>query len=70
MLGIPLSLHESDTIPGLANRVSARFATKIFLGFPEAIKFFDSKKTEVVGQILDPVFTQFLMKSDLPKLPV
>ncbi len=70
LLRIPLSLHESDTIPGLANRVSAKFATKIFLGFPEAVQFFDSTKTEVVGQILDPFFSQYLARTDLPKLPI
>ncbi|MFZ4461428.1 MAG: UDP-N-acetylglucosamine--N-acetylmuramyl-(pentapeptide) pyrophosphoryl-undecaprenol N-acetylglucosamine transferase [Patescibacteria group bacterium] len=70
LLGIPLSLHESDTIPGLANRVSARFATKIFLGFAEARKFFDIPKTQVVGQILDPVFEEYLETAGLPLLPV
>ena len=26
-------LHESDTKPGMANKICARFATKIFTGF-------------------------------------
>lgn len=69
-LHIPLSLHESDTVPGLANRISAKFARKIFLGFAEARKFFDIPKTQVVGQILDPVFEEYLETAGLPPLPV
>lgn len=56
MLRIPLAIHESDTIPGKTNVFSARFAKKIFLGFESAKKYFPEEKTEVIGQILDPVF--------------
>jgi UDP-N-acetylglucosamine--N-acetylmuramyl-(pentapeptide) pyrophosphoryl-undecaprenol N-acetylglucosamine transferase len=55
-LWIPLYIHESDTIPGKSNRILGKFATKIFLGFEWAKKYFNSSKCEVVGQILDPVF--------------
>jgi UDP-N-acetylglucosamine--N-acetylmuramyl-(pentapeptide) pyrophosphoryl-undecaprenol N-acetylglucosamine transferase len=55
-LGIPLYIHESDTIPGRSNRTLWRFAKKIFLGFEDAKKYFNTEKCEVVGQILDPVF--------------
>lgn len=56
-LNIPLYIHESDTIPGRSNRILGRFATKIFLGFESAKKYFDEEKCEVVGQILHPVFS-------------
>jgi UDP-N-acetylglucosamine--N-acetylmuramyl-(pentapeptide) pyrophosphoryl-undecaprenol N-acetylglucosamine transferase len=55
-LWIPLYIHESDTIPGRSNRILGKFATKIFLGFEWAKKYFNSSKCEVIGQILDPVF--------------
>jgi UDP-N-acetylglucosamine--N-acetylmuramyl-(pentapeptide) pyrophosphoryl-undecaprenol N-acetylglucosamine transferase len=55
-LSIPLYIHESDTIPGRSNKILAKFSKKIFLGFASAKKYFDTKKCEVVGQILDPVF--------------
>lgn len=35
---IPVLLHESDTIAGLANRLAARFATTIAVGFEETKK--------------------------------
>jgi UDP-N-acetylglucosamine--N-acetylmuramyl-(pentapeptide) pyrophosphoryl-undecaprenol N-acetylglucosamine transferase len=42
-------LHESDTKPGIANRICSKFATKIFTGFSWV---FPGKEI-VVGQILD-----------------
>ena len=47
----PVYLHESDSIPGLANRLVSRFARTIFLTFSEAEKFFPKGKTKVIGQI-------------------
>ena len=48
-LGIPIFIHESDITPGLANKISQRFATKIFTSFEETKKFFPEKKTMVIG---------------------
>lgn len=48
-LGIPIFIHESDMTPGLANKISQRFATKIFTSFEETKKFFPESKTKVVG---------------------
>ena len=35
-LGVKTFLHESNAIPGRANRLMARFVDEAFLGFPEA----------------------------------
>lgn len=43
----PLYLHESDSVPGLANRIVSKFATGIFTAFPEADNFF--KKNKILG---------------------
>ncbi|MEK5391708.1 undecaprenyldiphospho-muramoylpentapeptide beta-N-acetylglucosaminyltransferase [Margalitia sp. FSL K6-0131] len=48
-LKIPVFIHESDITPGLANKISQRFATKIFSSFEETKKFFPENKTTVVG---------------------
>ena len=56
-LGIPLYIHESDTIPGRSNRILGKIATKIFLGFDSAKKYFKPEKCETIGQILHPVFS-------------
>lgn len=40
----PVYLHESDSIPGLANKIVGHFATGIFGAFFEADTFFNIKK--------------------------
>ncbi|HEY6898139.1 MAG TPA: undecaprenyldiphospho-muramoylpentapeptide beta-N-acetylglucosaminyltransferase [Rhodocyclaceae bacterium] len=37
LAGIPLVLHEQNSVAGLANRVLARFARRILSGFPEVL---------------------------------
>jgi UDP-N-acetylglucosamine--N-acetylmuramyl-(pentapeptide) pyrophosphoryl-undecaprenol N-acetylglucosamine transferase len=48
-LKIPCFIHESDMTPGLANKISQRFATKIFTSFEEAVHYFPSQKTKAIG---------------------
>lgn len=48
-LGIPIYIHESDMTPGLANKISQRFATRIFTSFEETKKFFPGSKTRAIG---------------------
>jgi len=48
LLMIPVFLHESDIVPGLANRISARFAKKIFVSFEKTL-YFPEKKMIVTG---------------------
>lgn len=38
--GLPVYLHEQNAVPGRANRMMSRFASKIFLTFEEAAPFF------------------------------
>jgi UDP-N-acetylglucosamine--N-acetylmuramyl-(pentapeptide) pyrophosphoryl-undecaprenol N-acetylglucosamine transferase len=48
LLGISVFLHESDSVPGLSNKIVARFAKKIFISFPKT-DYFDESKTILVG---------------------
>lgn len=41
-LGIPLFVQEQNAVPGLANRILARSARKVFVGFEETAKHFTS----------------------------
>ncbi|MEK7174760.1 MAG: UDP-N-acetylglucosamine--N-acetylmuramyl-(pentapeptide) pyrophosphoryl-undecaprenol N-acetylglucosamine transferase [Patescibacteria group bacterium] len=50
-------LHESDAIPGLANRFLSKFTPNIALAFEETKKFFPHKKTYTVG---NPVRLKYL----------
>lgn len=38
LLGIPLVIHEQNSVPGLANRVLAGVADRVLTGFPEVMK--------------------------------
>src|ERR1041384_336822 len=52
LLGIPIVVHEQTIIPGLANRIAERVASRILLSFKETVSFFDSTKTTFVGNPL------------------
>ena len=69
MLRIPVYLHESDAIPGLANRIVGKFSKKIFLGFEEASTYFPAGRSEVVGQIIsrEVILAPYTGESIFPK---
>lgn len=47
--GIPAYLHESNAIPGKANRLASRFCQEVFLGFQECAPHFGARRTRVTG---------------------
>lgn len=53
ILRLPIIIHDSDSIPGLTNRISGLFAKKIFLAFKEAENYFPQNKVQTVGQPID-----------------
>src|SRR5213592_1123128 len=60
MRGIATFIHESNAIPGKANRLTARMVQAVMLGFKECAPFFPKTHTEVTGT---PVRTE-LVRSD------
>ncbi len=42
-------IHDSNAIPGKANKLTARFADVVLLGFAECASFFPKKETRVTG---------------------
>lgn len=48
-LRIPRYLHESNVLPGAANKLASRLATKVFVAFDASMKHFKGKKCDVVG---------------------
>lgn len=46
---IPLYIHESDSVPGLANRILGRLANKIFTSFQISFAHFDQTKVVLTG---------------------
>jgi len=49
-------LHESNTVPGRANRFLARFVDETFVGFPEAAARLRTKKVSITGTPVRPQF--------------
>lgn len=47
--GIPVISHESDMTPGLANKLSLAFCTKICCNFPETIQYLPKDKAILTG---------------------
>ncbi len=48
----PIYVHEQTTTVGLANRISAKFAKKIFITFPESKKNLPQNKTIHTGNLI------------------
>jgi UDP-N-acetylglucosamine--N-acetylmuramyl-(pentapeptide) pyrophosphoryl-undecaprenol N-acetylglucosamine transferase len=48
-LKVPTFLHESNAIPGKANRLNARFCNRVLLGFAECARYFPRSSVEVTG---------------------
>ena len=57
--GAKTFLHESNTVPGRANRLLACFVDGAFVGFPEAATKLRARKTSVTGT---PVRPQFILR--------
>lgn len=51
LLGIDSICHEQPAIPGLANKINSLFAAKIFVSWPESVKYFPENKTKVTGNL-------------------
>ena len=49
ILGIPVIIHESDSVPGRVNAWAGKFAQRIALSYKEAIEYFPKDKTAYTG---------------------
>ncbi len=53
-LGLKNYVHDSNAVPGKANRMTAKFCRKVLLGMEDAVKFFPACRTQVTGTPLRP----------------
>jgi len=56
LMGASIFLHESNTIPGRANRVLSKLADGVFVGYKFTTKFFPQKKVKFTGTPVRPDF--------------
>lgn len=70
---VPLFVHESDSIPGLANKILGKLARTVFISFQSAEKYFKAGKTvlvgnpfrkDLIGQNKENALNFFKLKSD------
>ena len=54
MMGIKTAIHESNIMPGLANKVLGPYVDRIYLGFKDAARHFPRRKTLVTGNPVRP----------------
>src|SRR3990167_4527820 len=55
---IPLFVHESDSVPGLTNRILGKLARTVFISFVASEKYFKPGKTVLTG---NPVRKELIM---------
>ena len=60
-LGVPLYLHEQNGFPGVSNRLGARYAKTVFLGFESAREYFGKSRNIVYSG--NPVRAEFSGRS-------
>jgi len=58
MEGVPVVLHEQNAVPGIANRLAARVASRIGVGVDAAAEAFPPERTTVVGNPVRPELAQ------------
>lgn len=49
LLGVRSAIHEQNAMPGLSNRLLGRFVNRVFLTYPESVRFFPSEKVRITG---------------------
>lgn len=61
---IPILIHESDTIPGLVNRLTAKFAKRIAFSFDLSKKYFPDDKIALLGNPVRSEITKICSSQD------
>lgn len=52
ILRIPIIVHESDVVPGRANKFGAKYARYIGITYPETAQYFPKERTALIGSPL------------------
>ena len=54
LTGVPLIVHEQTAVPGLANRIAARLATRVVVTFADSARLFGAADVALTGNPLRP----------------
>jgi len=65
----PRYIHEQNAIPGMTNKLLARFADRVFITLEESARFFPKEKTLLTGNPLRRQILNLVAKQNPPSLP-
>lgn len=66
---IPRYIHEQNAIPGMTNKLLARFVDRVFITLEESAKFFPKDTTQVTGNPLRRQILNMVAKQNPPSIP-
>ena len=76
LLKIPVIVHESDSVPGMVNRWSGKWAQEVIVSFPKTVEFFKKNpqvrvlgnpiRSQVVGGNATEAFETFSLEEQIP----
>lgn len=69
-MAIPRFIHEQNAIPGLTNRLLARFASKVFITLEESARYFPSATTMLTGNPLRRQILDMVEQATSPSIPL
>lgn len=58
---VPVIIHDSDSVPGRTNKISAPLASRIAVSFASSVKYFQRSKVALVG---NPIRREFFASSE------
>ncbi len=58
LLGIPVLIHEQNSVPGMTNQWIGKLARKVAVSFGESKKYFPEHKVEVTGNMIRKEFCE------------
>jgi UDP-N-acetylglucosamine--N-acetylmuramyl-(pentapeptide) pyrophosphoryl-undecaprenol N-acetylglucosamine transferase len=73
--GVPVIIHESDSVPGRANKILGKIVSRVAVSFPDSADFFPKEKTAWLGQPIrdsikkhgrEEAFNFLKLEEDLP----
>ena len=65
---IPVYIHEQTTSVGLANKISSKFAKKIFITFPDSKKHFHKKEVIQTGNLIKKELFRVKKSGEIAKI--
>jgi UDP-N-acetylglucosamine--N-acetylmuramyl-(pentapeptide) pyrophosphoryl-undecaprenol N-acetylglucosamine transferase len=66
---IPRYIHEQNAIPGMTNKILARFADRVFITLDESAKFFPNETTQLTGNPLRRQILDLVARQNPPSIP-